>query len=261
MMDFLQPIYIIRGPDFGSNFEQKLWLALFAVLLMLWDVFRQKRYDYFWVFLTGTIIWSLAELSLQTTGARVMPLRELYGAILPLPISTLLQGMAEGAFVAVFGLFVGDRLQNKQTRGFALILLFGICVLLLIRAFFPETTEVSDLIVPPSRRNIFAPRALVFLACMTVFNIIFWIIYKVHQKRILSMALVMVAVVTTWTLEQVLIGSRWVETFNALTGTYQSASAIVTFLVFSFDIIFEMMMAYTPFFAIPILLGKIKSNS
>lgn len=259
MIDFLQPVYIIRGPDFGSNFEQKLWLSLFAVFLVCWDVLRQKRADYFWVFLTGTIIWSLAEFSLQTTGARVMPLRVIHDITLPLPVSALLQGIAEGAFVAIFGLFVGDRLRNKQSRGIAMALLIGICLLLLFRAFFPEDTEVSELIIPLSRRNIFAPRALVFLACMTAFNVIFFIGYKAHQKRTFGMVLVMAVVVITWTLEQVLIGSRWVEIYNTSTGAYQNASAAVTSLVFLFDIIFEALMAYTPFFTIPVLLGRIKS--
>jgi len=177
--------------------------------------------------------------------------------MLPLPVSALLQGMAEGAFVAVFSLFAGDRLQNKQTRTIVLFLFFTACVVLLFGAIF-RADGMPPLTGPPSRRNILAPRALVFLACMTLFNVIFWFKYKAHRKRALAMAAAMLMLVTLWTLQQVYVGGRWVEIYDAASGAYVKAPFFISLLVMSFDVFFEMIMAYIPFLTLPVMLGGIK---
>jgi hypothetical protein len=241
------------------DFAPKFWLSIFTIVLVIWDWSKEKRLDYLWVFLTGTAIWTLAEAALQVSGARVMPARDLYGVMLPLPISAFLQGIAEGAFVAVFSLFVGDCLRDKQTRTLALSLFFIMVLVLLLGTIF-HSAELPVPESPPSRRNILAPRALVFLFCMTLFNIIFWIKYKTYRRRTLTMSVVMLAFVTLWSLQQVYVGERWVETYNTLTGAYTKASFSASVSTLSFDIVFEMLMAYIPFFAIPVMLGWIKNR-
>lgn len=255
-MDSISQILIIRGADFGANFAPKFWLCILTLALIGRDIQKEKRFDYLWVFLTGTAIWTSVEIALQATGARVMPLRDLYGLALPTPVSALIQGMAEGAFVAVFSLYVGDRLRRAATRKEALMWLVTAGVVLLIQALLHRSADGVDLLHPSSRRNILAPRALIFLACMVFFNLIFLWRYGAWRKRVMFMVTVMLAVTTLWTLQQVWIGERWVEIAYA-TGVSQPASPLITLLALAFDLIVEMASAYVPFFSLPVMLGLI----
>ena len=54
---FATAIYMIRNGGFGNNFETKLYMTLIAVLVCITDMVRNKRKDYFAVFITGTLIW------------------------------------------------------------------------------------------------------------------------------------------------------------------------------------------------------------
>lgn len=245
-------VYIVRSALFGTDFSLKFWLAVLTVSLALWDKRTERRNDYLWVLGIGFLIWSFAEFMLQSLGIREMAAREFYGMTLHNLIAIPLQGIAEGAAVIVFGLFIGDRIGTKRTRVAALTLLFALIGLILGRVLF-QTTPTAP--IAASHRELFAPLPLVFLSLVTVFDVIFWVKYPAFRKRVAMAALVIFSVVTIWTIAQVNTGNRWIEI--AAIGEYQSASWRISFFAFSFDVIVEIILAYLPFFAIPVMAKKV----
>ena len=77
-------VYMVRDAGFGRDFTPKVWVTLIALALVAWDVRRQRRWDYAWVFLIGSVIWALAEVFLSVQGIRDMPERVLFGSPMPL---------------------------------------------------------------------------------------------------------------------------------------------------------------------------------
>ncbi len=257
-MDF-DPVFMIRAGHFGSNFNIKFYMALIAFALVAYDYAKHRRQDYLRVLIIGTIIWTCAELLMQTMGTRVMPTRLLFGIELPMVLSTLLQGIAEGSTIAVMGIFVGDRVLNKNTRVVACVAFLLVCALVTL------VTQLKGAQLPieggvASRRNMVAPFALIFLTIMMTINVVFWLKWKAYRRRMAAMALVMILFAVIWTLSEVAAGSRWIEVMGDAPETYQKASVFGQFFWLSFDAIIEIALTYVPFFAINVMLGRIKSE-
>lgn len=246
--------FIIRDAAFGRDFTPKLWVALIALGLVLWDLRTQRRRDYLWVFLIGTIIWAGAEALLAIQGVRDMPDRVLFGRPLSLSASYLLQGMGEGAFIAVVGLFVGDRLLVPAHRRRAVLGFVLLCALITAATIRSAQRLGGDEVVA-SRRDVGATMSLVALAVLALIAAWFLISWQGWRPRAAAMFAVMVAVSAIWTIGQVAVGGRWVET--AASGGYERASALVTGLVLAFDVVVEIAVAYLPFLALPVMAGLV----
>ena len=80
---FLESIFVVRGGFWGEEYDFKVLFALIAVSITIFDWKLKGRKDYFWVFLTGFIFWSLVELILQLLNIREMPNRYLFGMQIP----------------------------------------------------------------------------------------------------------------------------------------------------------------------------------
>ncbi|MBT7190290.1 MAG: hypothetical protein HN916_08865 [Anaerolineae bacterium] len=248
----LPDIYIVRSALFGTDFNMKFWLAILTIGLVIWDMRSEHRKEYLWVVGIGFLIWSGAEFILQSLGIREIGNGEFYGIMLPNLIAIPLQGIAEGAAVIIFGLFIGDRIGTKRTRAVALTLLFALVTLILARVIFQDTSAVPE---TASRRELFAPLPLVFLSLVIFFDVIFWFRYPAFRKRTAMAALVIFSVVTIWTVAQVSTGNRWIEI--ATLEEYQPAPWRLSFFAFAFDVIVEIVFAYLPFFAIPAMAKKV----
>jgi len=71
---------MIREGSFGEDFGLKLIISIIGLLICIYDWrTNDKRKHYFWVFITGTIIWSFAELVLQMADIRVLHEKDLFG--------------------------------------------------------------------------------------------------------------------------------------------------------------------------------------
>jgi hypothetical protein len=119
--------YMIRGGLFGEDFTIQFLLSVAAFVVCLADWRMHRRKDYFWVFITGSVVWTLAELVLQLTQTRELGTTYLFGIPIPFALSVILQGMAEGAAIAILGICIGDLLLAKSSRkagmiAFAIIL-------------------------------------------------------------------------------------------------------------------------------------------
>jgi hypothetical protein len=251
----LATIYIIRGAGFGRDFTPKLLIAFITIGMVLWDWRRQRRLDYLWVFVCGSLLWAAAEALLTLQGIRHMPVRSLFGQPLSLTLSWVIQGMSEGAFVAVVGLFVGDRILNRSTRISGLIA--GVVVLGTIALATFRSRRFLLALEPASRRNLLDSRALLALAVLSLLVIVFYVIRKRWRQRTLMMFGFMVCLATVWSSTQVAVGGRWVEIDSAGYG-YERAGSLITFSALAFDVVVEIALVYVSFLAIPVLLGLLR---
>lgn len=250
---------MVRDAAFGADFTPKLVVALIAVGLVAWDVATRRRWDYAWVFATGAAVWTLVELSLQLRGTRVMPHHALLGAEIPLALSLPLQGVAEGAFVAVLGLFCADRVLDRRTRSRALVG-FALAVVVMVLLMAISAARAPGLATAASRRDVSALGPLLVLALVVGFDVWFWARRPAHRRRSMAMAAVMVVFAAVWTLAEVTTGGRWVEVSGPAAGSFAAAPAPLAAAALAFDVVVEIALAYVPFYAIPALLGLVSPD-
>ncbi len=255
-MDWLNDgLYMVRDAGFGRDFTPKLWVSIAALVMVVADVRRNKRLDYVWVFVIGTVIWAAAEALLSLQGTRAMPDRVLFDRPIPMGLSLLLQGTGEAAFVAILGLYVGDRWLTRGRRVHSAVVMAIVCVLVtaatvrgaLARAGAPEVA---------SRRDLLAPGSLLALGALALIAIAFYVARAPWRPRVLAMSWAMLIFSTIWTIGQVATGGRWVET--RVGEAFVAASPGAQFAGLAFDVIVEIVLAYVPFLAIPVLLGLIR---
>ncbi|MFX1338443.1 MAG: hypothetical protein ACFFDK_07525, partial [Promethearchaeota archaeon] len=230
---------------------------------------NEKRLDYFWVFITGTIIWSAVELSLQLTGGRVLQEKYLFGLVVTdwLWFTIPVQAMCEAGTIGVMGTYFGDRIINKKTRK-KNIFIFALILAIVTLSFLSSGISYSDVDVGgdvPSRREMWTIGGFIAQAII-IFPTIYWLgtTDSKSRKRGLYMILVMLVWATVWNIGQWLIGERWIEVgIQNSDGSYsnlQRADPMLEFWAMVYDTIFEITLVYSPFLAIPYLLGLIKSE-
>ena len=259
-MDLLDPVYMVRDYAFGRDFTPKFFTALIAIGFVIWDWIKQKRLDYVWVFIFGTVIWGGVEAFLKLQGVRDMPDRELFDQPLSLPASYIIQGMSEGAFVAVVGLFLGDRWLCRKSRTKSIILT-AVVLLGIALATVRSSRRLEGFGDAGSRRDVMDEQALLALGFLVLLGILFFWRYPVWRPRTLAMFVMMMVIGTGWTITQVLVDGRWVEVPGPTAGTYEPAGPLLSFLILAFDVVVEIALAYVPFFALPVMFKLIKDST
>lgn len=265
----LENIFMIRGGSFGQDFGSKVIMSIIGIAICFYDwKVNDRRKDYFWVFICGTIIWSSAELILQIAGTRVLQEKAIFGLdVTYMPWITIpLQGMSEGAFVGVIGVLFGDRIKNPETRK-TWIIIFGLSWIFLLAIALPnginfDNVNAGDLSIP-SRRDMFPLSANIFILVMCALAILWWITTNSEtRKRGIWMYIIMATFIAWWTFTEWLTGQRWIEigTINP-DGSYSDlrrAPGLIEFLALAYDYMIEVSLIYVPFLAIPYWLGLIK---
>jgi hypothetical protein len=249
-------LFIVRAFQSGTSFAPQLWILFSAAGLVTWDAVTRRRRDYAWVLLLGAATWTAVELTLHLSAIRVMPVRTLLSASLPLWISIPLQGAAEGGAIAVIGLFFGDRLLDGRTRTKAVIGLIALTSLLVL--FAPVQDDVARSIT--SRRNLFAVPSLLFCGSMAVIDFVFLFRSPPFRARAVAMFCVLLLLGSTWTVAVFVTGCRWIEVAGSLPGTYTRARPALQAFGLSYDVIVEIALAYIPFFAVPAMFGVIQTK-
>ncbi len=268
----LESVFMIRGGSFGQDFGAKAIMSVIGLLMCVYD-WREndKRKDYFWVFVVGAVIWSTTELILQVVGTRVLQTKYFFGLdVTNIPWLTIpLQGMSEGAFVAVIGVFFGDRLRSKETRKkwalvFGAVLAF-LLVLALPRGIHFDDVNAGDLSIP-SRRDMFPFPANLFILIMCALAFLWWVTTDSYSRnRGFWMYGIMAWFIAWWTFTEWLTGQRWIETGIIYPdGSYANltrAPLWIEFLALGYDYLVEVSLIYVPFLAIPYWLKLIKPNN
>jgi hypothetical protein len=254
-----ETVFMIRGGAFGSNFTIQFFSSVGAFLLCVIDWRMRHRKDYFWVFLTGTISISLAELTLQLTGVREMGTKYLFGLPIPLAVSVILQGMAEGGALAILGLCIGDLIMSKDTRKRGVIALSALLVVITILSlvqWHPTANVGGDV---PSRRDMFNLEWVIFFTILIVINILWlWWADSAARTRAARMFLVLIVFGTVWTIFEVIANNRWIEVGTL--SNLSRAPPLVEFGAFVWDLVVEFGLAMLAFLAIPYLLRLINPH-
>lgn len=264
-----ESIFLIRGGSVGFDWGRKLITAILAILVCIYDYKKnEKRLDYFWVFLTGTLIWSAVELSMQLTGGRVLQEKYLFGLNVTnfLWLTIPIQAMAEAGAIAIMGMYFGDRIMNKETRKTNVIIFsffLAYFLLMLRNGINYNNVDVGGEV--PSRREMFSLNAIIGVAII-ISPAIYWLITtdSESRKRGLYMILVMTIWASWWNYLSWLTGQRWIEVgIKNPDGSYSNLRRADPFLeiwAFVYNTLFEIVLVYAPFLAIPYLLGLIKSD-
>ncbi|MFX1340151.1 MAG: hypothetical protein ACFFDK_16185 [Promethearchaeota archaeon] len=251
---------MIRNGTMGTNYETKLIISIVALIICLYDWFEYKRYDYFWVFLFGTIIWTSVEFSLQITGMRDIVQASLFGTNISPFVASVLRGTMEGTFPAVVGIFFADRVLDKEKRkifliiGMAALTLFFLVTLLQGKPYKDIGGDVA------SEREIFTPFSLIFLNSIFIFNVI-WLWKKAtpeQRTRVLLMFVVMFLITAVFNVGEYIANTRWIQVESD--GKYYEADPLLEFFALHiYNNIIEFASMYVIFIIIPYELKLIKT--
>ncbi len=261
-------IFIIRGGFFGWEFTIKLLYVIFGLILCIYDWKKNKRKDYFWVVIFGTILYIGSETMLFFFGGRVMQEKLLFG----IDITTMpwlwipLLSLGDVVMLAVIALFFADRIRNLETRKKwgILFIVWLVCrdVLPYVILFgfgnrFDTINSGYDLIY--SRRNMIEMGTIIALITLVSIGII-WLVKtdKKSRKRGLYMIGVMLILMTVWSFGEWFSGQRWIEVGPE--GSWTLAPPLLSFVMFVYDIVIEMGLFTVCFLAFPYFLKLIKSE-
>lgn len=255
----LEHVYIIRNGASGESWNTKLYFCIVAIILCIIDWKQNKRKEYFWVLITGTIIWTLIEGVAQISGIRVIPDRVLFGYQLPLWISLPIQGCSEGAVFAVVGLFFTDRFMKKNTRLFWTIL-FAVGMVVFYIIIYAQKVPFKDVGGDvKSRRDIFSLPTLTIMIIFLILDVIWYRKNDKMHKRIIIWGIFMIIFGVVWTLSEFLANTRWVE-IGLAPDSLARAPPIIEFLTFAWDCIVEFSLVFMPFLAIPLYFKYLKDK-
>jgi len=260
-------IFIIRGGFFGGEFTHKLLYIIFGLILCIYDWKKNKRKDYFWIFIFGTMLYVGSEIMLYFFGGRIMQEKILLGIdITSMPWLWIpLLAIGDVVMLAVIALFFADRLRNSETRkkwGILFVIwIFCRDILPYIILFSLGQTFFNISIGDPliySRRNMIEIGTLISLSILIVLAII-WLARtnKESRKRGLYMFGVMLILMTAWSFGEWFAGQRWIE-IGPEEGPWTIAPPFLQFVMFLYDIIVEMGLFTLCFLAIPSSLKLIK---
>ena len=250
--------YMIRNGLFAIDYEMKLVLALIGFSVCVLFIVFSKKNDYLYVFITGTVVWSIFELMITILGIRSSVGVTLFGNNLHWFLAGIIRGSSEGAVVAIVGIIFGDYISSRNHIKIALP------TAILILAFFVTRTLINGLPSKEiggavfSRREICTwPSVLFFL--FYAFLVVIWYFYQKNsqiKKRVRNMFISTCIFSSIWSTAQYIANTRWIEMKSD--STFVQAPPILEFLVFSWDIIFEISLCYVAFLVIPIMLNLIK---
>ncbi len=252
-------LYMIRNGQMGTNYETKFIFTVVTIFLCLYDWRKNKRLDYFWVFIVGTIIWTIIEFRLQLSGTRDIIQAYLFGLEIPTLAESLLRGTYEGSIPAVLGVFFADRIIEKETRKRYIIISITCLTLFLIQRLLQAkpTKDIGGEVA--SRRVMFTPFGIIFLTGILIINIL-WLwkrANKEQRKRAIYMFMVMLAITVVFTIGEYIANTRWVEIGNVPDNLHQ-ASPLIEFAALNYNNFIEFASMYIPFLIIPYELKLIK---
>ncbi|NVM55887.1 MAG: hypothetical protein HWN66_19460 [Candidatus Helarchaeota archaeon] len=199
---------------------------------------------------------------LQLSGTRAMPTHELFGIEIPMYIGVIFQGTSEGAYVAVVGLFVADRLFIQKTKNWKeglvgiLVIMLGLPLISMVRNGI-QTPNVGYVDIP-SRRLMFTPIGSIFIATFVIIAVV-WILKTnpEFRRRAFYMFLGMVLLAVCFTVLEWVGGTRWIEV-GPESGPWIRAEPLFEFGALAYDVVVEIAALYIPFFAIPCAFRLIK---
>ena len=266
---FINGIFIIRGGFFGFDWTHKLFYLIGGIALCIYDWKKNKRKDYFWVYLFGVLLYVGSEVMLFLFGGRVMQDKLLFGMDITSMPWLWIPVMAIGDVVVlgVMALFLADRIRNPETRR-KWILIFVIWLLLrdvlpYVFLYISGSSFASISIGDPlifSRRNMIETGTIMALSTIIIITLIWFLrTNRESRQRGLYMIGVMLIMMTVWSCGEWLAGQRWIEV-GPESGPWTLAPPLLSGGMFAYDIVIEMGLFTASFLAFPSLFKLIKSR-
>ena len=170
-----------------------------------------------------------------------------YSIQLPINLGIFLQGFQEGGCITTIGLYFGDRLHIYKYCFFLHVL-----ILFISMNVFIKTKKVGQ----SSKRLVNSASSLSLMGTITAYDIIILYRNPLHFQRQMKMFFVMIYVCSFWTFVVWYKGFRKVKVYiqdhNNLY-VRKTSNYTDTFIVLSYDVIFEIGMAYLFFYNISII--------
>jgi hypothetical protein len=264
MLSILQnKYYIVRLGDFATNGNTKLIYGLFSIILSFDDYISRNSTDCFLILFGSTIIWTFVELFLHTTHTRII--KPMYIVLrnekyqLSQTMGIILQGLQEGGVITTVGLYFGDRLYEIKyiilLHAFILCIVVNICM--------------KKNILKASKRQVNTSSSLMLISTVTIYDIESLYNNPEHIQRQLSMFFVMIYICSFWTFFTWYKGFRTIEihmknpTYNAIINIKSNTTPpspttleyyvkpvtnLDTFYILTYDVIFEIGVAYLLFY-------------
>jgi hypothetical protein len=206
------PIFIdmIRNGQFASNYEFKLVLILIGILIcVLFIVFQDKK-DYFYIFITGMVVWSGYETIITLLGIRGVITANFMGMELNWLLAVILRGSSEGAVVALVGIIFGDYFPQKKYRKIAIpsaiIVLFYFVTRTLMNSL--PSRDIGGVV--GSRREVFVWQSVLFFVIISIIAISWYI--KENNAKIKecarNMFIILIIFSTVWSIAQYIANTR-----------------------------------------------------
>jgi hypothetical protein len=246
---------MIRNGLFGQDYGMKVLLASIGLAFCLFYWYHTKKRHYLVVFISGVVIWSFFEILITVLSIRYIEDAVLFGNNIHWLPASIIRGSSEGSVVALVGITFGDFIPNKQTRWRAVpaaVLLLSFFVARTLLTGLP-TRDVGGVVL--SRRDVFAWPSVLFFLVLLAFNIYWYLRVRdqFSRTRVRNMFIAILVFSTIWSVAQYIANVRWIEVLSG--AVYLQALPLVEFLVFAWDIIFEVAVCYVSFYTIPHRLG------
>lgn len=238
---------IVRIGDFATKANTKINYCLFSIGLCLDDYITNNSIDCFTILSYSTLIWTFIEFALHISNTRkIKPMVFYYSKdnsmVVPHYLGLFLQGFQEGGCITTIGLYFGDRLYSFNH----LIFLHILITFIVINVYNKKTSYERN-----SIRQVNTTGSLITMSAVTLCNLKTLYEHQQHFYRQLSMFFVMIYVSAWWTVSVWCKGFRTVDVY--IKDQYdqyiiKKYSLYDTFIVLSYDVIFEIAMAYLFFF-------------
>ena len=263
--------YIIRKGNFATNGNTKIFYSIFATILCMDDYINKKSNDCILLLIGSTIIWSIVELFLHVSKTRIIkPMYiTLFGTKQELPqcLGIILQGFQEGGLITTLGLYFGDRLSD-----FRYLIFLHLFILFIISNIYIKKNTIKS-----SERQINTFSSVMFIGIATIYNCIKLYQNPVHLYRQLTMFSSMIYISSFWTFFAWYRGFRTIEiqlknpdysfidfnynnnnnnindmnnvnNDNIVKYFIKKNTAFDIFIIFAYDIFFEIGIAYLFFY-------------
>lgn len=240
--------YILRAGDFAINANTKIYYSLFTCLLSLHDYISRNSTDCFTIMIYSSLIWTFIEFFLHFSNTRfIKPMIFHYfnnEYKIPNYIGLFLQGFQEGGCVTTIGLYFGDRLFDFQY----FIYLHLLILFIIFNVYFKKRVNNCT-----SKRLVNSNGSLFLMNLITCYNIKTFYMYPDHFLRQMKMLFTMIYVSAFWTFIVWYKGFRTVEVYiknEQDQEIIQKKNDFNALFILSYDVIFEIGMAYIFFYNI-----------
>jgi hypothetical protein len=268
-------IFIIRGVgSLFMDFRLKVLLMMATVALIVVDWRRNKRPDYFWVGVAGTLIAALLEILAIASGERQIHANYLFGLELPLMVDLPVRAIAEFAFYAVLLLFFTDRMLPEKTRKNTII------VFAIVTVAFNAVSFANGIQTPHYGGNVLSRRAMSGTGSLILMGILVYIVAAffltkprsegdeagryllarptdADRQRGLYLLILLAIFLSVGQLTEYLAGARWVEIGPF--GSTRHAHPLIELIGLAYNALVEGAVYYMPYYTIPLGLKLIES--